>query len=92
VETAVDGEDGLRRARQLGPDVMTLDVMMPRVDGWAVLTALEVDPSGADIPVILLTVVDNKNLGVALGGGRIPEQAGRSGAARAHCGPLSTTS
>ena len=67
VVTAAGGEDGLRRARELRPDAITLDVMMPGMDGWAVLSALKADPEVADIPVIMLTIVDDKNLGYALG-------------------------
>jgi CheY-like chemotaxis protein len=48
-------------------DAITLDVMMPGMDGWAVLSALKADPDVADIPVIMLTIVDDKNLGYALG-------------------------
>jgi CheY-like chemotaxis protein len=51
----------------LRPDVITLDVMMPGMDGWAVLSALKADPEVADVPVIMLTIVDDKNLGYALG-------------------------
>ncbi|HEV8141488.1 MAG TPA: response regulator, partial [Methylomirabilota bacterium] len=67
VVTASGGEEGLRRARELRPDAITLDVMMPGMDGWAVLTALKGDPQVADIPVIMLTIVDDRNLGYALG-------------------------
>ena len=67
VVTAHGGEDGLRQARELRPDVITLDVMMPGMDGWAVLSALKADPEVADIPVVMLTIVDDKNLGYALG-------------------------
>ncbi|MBM4287690.1 MAG: response regulator [Deltaproteobacteria bacterium] len=67
VETAAGGEAGLRLARELHPDIITLDVMMPGMDGWAVLSALKADPELADIPVVMLTIVDNKNLGYALG-------------------------
>jgi CheY-like chemotaxis protein/anti-sigma regulatory factor (Ser/Thr protein kinase) len=64
---ATGGEEGLRLAKELRPVVITLDVMMPGMDGWAVLTALKADLEVADIPVIMLTIVDNKNLGYALG-------------------------
>jgi len=64
---ASNGEEGLRLARELRPAAITLDVIMPSVDGWAVLTALKADPEIADIPVIMLTIVDNKNMGYALG-------------------------
>jgi signal transduction histidine kinase/CheY-like chemotaxis protein len=67
VETAAEGEAGLRLARELHPDIITLDVMMPGMDGWAVLSELKADPELADIPVVMLTIVDNKNLGYALG-------------------------
>ncbi len=67
VVTAHGGEEGLRRARELRPDAITLDVMMPGMDGWAVLSALKADPDVADIPVIMLTIVDDRNLGYALG-------------------------
>jgi GAF domain-containing protein/CheY-like chemotaxis protein len=67
VATALGGEEGLRLARELRPDAITLDVMMPGVDGWAVLSALKADPDIADIPVVMLTIVDDKNLGYALG-------------------------
>jgi GAF domain-containing protein/CheY-like chemotaxis protein len=67
VVTAAGGEEGLRRARELRPDAITLDVMMPGMDGWAVLSALKADRTVADIPVVMLTIVDDKNLGYALG-------------------------
>ena len=67
VETAASGEEGLRLARAAAPDVITLDVLMPGMDGWAVLAALKADPRLADVPVIMLTIVEEKNLGYALG-------------------------
>jgi len=67
VEGARMGEEGLRLARQLLPQAITLDVMMPGMDGWTVLAHLKSDPETADIPVIMLTIVDNKNLGFAMG-------------------------
>jgi len=67
VESASSGEEGLRLAKELKPDAITLDVMMPSMDGWAVLSALKADPELADIPVIMLTIVDNQNMGYALG-------------------------
>jgi CheY-like chemotaxis protein len=65
--TASGGEEGLRRAREIRPDAITLDVMMPGMDGWAVLSALKADPDTAGIPVVMLTIVDDRNLGYALG-------------------------
>jgi len=67
VVAAASGEEGLRWARELRPDAITLDVMMPGMDGWAVLSALKAGPDVAEIPVIMLTIVDDKNLGYALG-------------------------
>src|SRR5439155_26503033 len=67
VHRAESGARGLERARQLKPSVITLDVMMPGMDGWAVLSALKADPELVDIPVILLTVVDDQKLGYTLG-------------------------
>jgi signal transduction histidine kinase/DNA-binding response OmpR family regulator len=64
---AASGEAGLRLAKELRPAAITLDVMMPGMDGWAVLTTLKADPDVADIPVIMLTIVDDKNMGYALG-------------------------
>ena len=67
VVTAAAGAEGVQIARDLRPDVIVLDVMMPSMDGWAVLTALKADAGTADIPVIMLSIVDDKNLGFALG-------------------------
>ncbi len=67
VVTAASGDDGLRLAREMKPDVITLDVMMPRTDGWTVLAALKADPALAAIPVVMTTMVDNRTLGYALG-------------------------
>jgi CheY-like chemotaxis protein/anti-sigma regulatory factor (Ser/Thr protein kinase) len=67
VVTADGGAQGLRLARELHPAAMTLDVMMPDIDGWTVLAAIKGDPDLADIPVVLMTIVDEKNRGYALG-------------------------
>ncbi|HEY7687011.1 MAG TPA: response regulator [Gemmatimonadales bacterium] len=64
---AADGAAGLEAARTRRPDVITLDVVMPGLDGWAVLTALKGDPVTAEIPVVMLSMVDEKNLAFALG-------------------------
>jgi CheY-like chemotaxis protein len=55
VHTAVDGVDCLEQVREICPDVITLDVMMPRLDGWEVATRLRADPETAKIPIVLLT-------------------------------------
>ena len=67
VESARNGEEGLRLARKLRPIAITLDVMMPGMDGWAVLSVLKSDPRLSDIPVLMLTIVDSENVGYALG-------------------------
>jgi len=67
VECASSGEEGLRLARELHPMAIILDVMMPGMDGWAVLSTLKSEPGVSDIPVVMLTIVDDKNLGYALG-------------------------
>ena len=67
VAVATTGGDGLRMARELRPAIITLDVMMPGMDGWAVLTQLKAEPELAEIPVIMVTIVDDRNLGYALG-------------------------
>ena len=64
---AADGRAGLEAAKAARPDVITLDVLMPRMDGWAVLQELKSDPDLADIPVIMATITDERNLGIALG-------------------------
>ena len=67
VVIAQSGEEGLRLAHQLKPRAITLDVIMPDMDGWSVLRALQVDPVLHDIPVVMLTMVDDKSKGYALG-------------------------
>jgi signal transduction histidine kinase/CheY-like chemotaxis protein len=67
VESAKDGEEGVRLARALHPNAITLDVMMPGMDGWSVLAVLKSDRELSSIPVVVLTIVDNKNLGFTLG-------------------------
>jgi CheY-like chemotaxis protein len=67
VTVAESGPAGLLRARELKPDVITLDIAMPGMDGWSVLSALKNDPAVREIPVVILTMTDNKDLGYALG-------------------------
>ena len=61
------GEEGLRMAREHNPHAIILDVIMPGMDGWAVLSALQADDELATIPVIMLTVLDDRATGEALG-------------------------
>ncbi|MEM6252716.1 MAG: response regulator [Cyanobacteria bacterium P01_D01_bin.156] len=67
VVCASSGEQGLALAEELLPDAITLDVMMPQMDGWSVLRQLKETPTVADIPVILLSIVDDRPLGHSLG-------------------------
>jgi CheY-like chemotaxis protein len=67
VREAANGEEALRVAREIQPDVVTLDVLMPKMDGWAVLAAMKADPTLADIPVIVVTVTEGQRFGFALG-------------------------
>jgi two-component system, OmpR family, alkaline phosphatase synthesis response regulator PhoP len=55
VTTAEDGVEALERIRRERPDMVVLDVMMPRMDGFEVLRQLKMDPSTADIPIVMLT-------------------------------------
>jgi signal transduction histidine kinase/DNA-binding response OmpR family regulator len=67
VRVAASGPDGIASAKQNKPDLITLDVMMPSMDGWAVLSALKADPATADVPVVMLTMVEDRPMGFALG-------------------------
>ncbi|MEG4940953.1 urea ABC transporter substrate-binding protein [Microcoleus sp. F4-D5] len=67
VRSSASGQAGLLLAKELLPDAITLDVMMPSMNGWAVLSALKADPDLTNIPVIMLTFVDDKNQGLELG-------------------------
>jgi signal transduction histidine kinase/CheY-like chemotaxis protein len=67
VVTAPGGREGLRLVRELRPAAVTLDIMMPDIDGWTVLAAIKGDPELAGIPVVLMSIVDQKNRGYALG-------------------------
>ena len=67
VVTARGGQEGLRLVRELRPAAVTLDIMMPDLDGWTVLAAIKGDPALASIPVVLMSIVDQKNRGYALG-------------------------
>ena len=67
VVTARNGQEGLRLARELRPAAVTLDIMMPDLDGWTVLAAMKGDPELAKIPVVLMTIVEEKHRGYALG-------------------------
>jgi len=67
VVVAPNGKEGIRLARDLKPDVITLDILMPEMDGWSVLRTLKADPEVSDIPVIMASILDEKNKGFSLG-------------------------
>ena len=67
VYTAPTGQEGLHLARTLHPDAIILDVLMQDMNGWAVLSTLKADPELADVPVIMATILDEKNVGFTLG-------------------------
>jgi signal transduction histidine kinase/DNA-binding response OmpR family regulator len=64
---AAGGREGLKLAKQARPDVITLDIIMPDLDGWSVLKALKADPELCNIPVVLVTIMGDRDLGFALG-------------------------
>src|SRR5690606_11625988 len=57
---ALDGEAGIKLAREMRPDLILLDVLMPSVDGWTVLSRIKTDPDLAGIPVIMVSVTGNQ--------------------------------
>jgi signal transduction histidine kinase/DNA-binding response OmpR family regulator len=67
VVTAASGEEGLAQARRLRPDVITLDVLLRDIDGWQILATLKADPDLAAIPVLMLTIMDERSTGFSLG-------------------------
>lgn len=67
VECAASGAEGLELAKSMRPSAITLDVMMPGMDGWAVLAALRHDPDTSEIPVVMVTMTQDRQLGFALG-------------------------
>jgi signal transduction histidine kinase/ActR/RegA family two-component response regulator len=67
VVVARDGEEGLDVVRRMKPAAVVLDIRLPRMDGWEVLRALKSDPVTADVPVIVVSIVDERPRGLALG-------------------------
>jgi CheY-like chemotaxis protein len=66
-EVARTGTEALARARELQPAAITLDIILPEVDGWEVMTRLKSDEKTSGIPIVVVSVVDNPELGMALG-------------------------
>jgi CheY-like chemotaxis protein len=67
VVTADNAGDGILLAQAVRPDIIILDVVLPDQDGWEVLAALKADPELVEIPTIMLTIVDERGRGLALG-------------------------
>lgn len=67
VITAENGRMGLEIAEEIRPDVITLDVVMPDLDGWAILSTLKTNPALKDIPVIMVSMLGDRNTGYMLG-------------------------
>jgi len=64
---AASGEEGLKLAREKRPSLITLEVVMPGIDGWTVLKALKSDPQLSDIPVVMVSISDDRDRGLAMG-------------------------
>lgn len=67
VEVATTGSQAIAKARKLHPSAITLDIILPELDGWEVITQLKSDEETSTIPVVVVSVVDNPELGIALG-------------------------
>ncbi len=67
VALARDGEEALRKVKALRPAAVTLDVLLPGIDGWGVLQVLKGDPETRDVPIVVVTVLDNPTRAYALG-------------------------
>ena len=67
VDVASDGTEGLLKITQRRPDIIILDILLPQVDGWAFLAEVKKDPATQEIPVIVVSIVDERGKGIALG-------------------------
>jgi signal transduction histidine kinase/DNA-binding response OmpR family regulator len=64
---AASGEEGLKKAKEIRPDLITLDILMQDIDGWEVLSKLKSDPGLVNIPVVMLSMMDEKSKGLSVG-------------------------
>ncbi len=64
---ALDGAQGIKMAREYKPDAITLDILMPEMDGWSVLRTLKADKQVSEIPVVMASIIDEKKKGFSLG-------------------------
>jgi signal transduction histidine kinase/DNA-binding response OmpR family regulator len=67
VDVARDGAEGLEKIRRLAPAAVVLDILLPKLDGWAFLNQVKADPMTREVPIIIASVVDQKGKGFALG-------------------------
>ena len=67
VVVANNGKEGIELARKIKPNLITLDILMPEMDGWSVLRTLKADPEVSKIPVVMASILDEKNKGFSLG-------------------------
>ena len=67
VENAYDGIEAIKKAKELQPFAIALDIMLPQKDGWEVMKDLKADPETRDVPIIIHSIIDKKDLGFALG-------------------------
>jgi len=67
IETASNGVEGMEKVMEMKPDLITLDITMPEMDGWLVLKKLKSIDVVKDIPVIIVSVFDERQLGCDLG-------------------------
>ncbi len=67
VQTVTTGSEGLRLAREIRPQAITLDVILPDIDGWSVLSQIKSDSELAEVPVIMMSFVNDQSRGYALG-------------------------
>ena len=67
VEVARDGAEGLEKIRRLAPAAVVLDILLPKLDGWAFLNQVKADPVTREVPVIIASIIDQKGKGFALG-------------------------
>jgi len=67
VDVARDGAEGLEKIRRLTPGAVVLDILLPKLDGWAFLTQVKADPVTREVPVVIVSIIDQKGKGFALG-------------------------
>lgn len=67
VEVAADGEEGFEKAKLFQPALITVDILLPKIDGWELLTRLKADQTTALIPVVVVSIIDEPGRGFSLG-------------------------